>query len=55
MIDKAFLKQVEALDAYRFLDLESEMDVLADMLKADGLIDEDEKREDPFASVMGGR
>ena len=55
VIDKAFLKQVEALDAYRFLDLESEMDVLADMLKADGLIDEDEKREDPFASVMGGR
>ena len=55
VIDKAFLKQVEALDAYRFLDLESEMDVLADMLRADGLIDEDEKREDPFASVMGGR
>jgi len=55
VIDKAFLKQVEALDAYRFLDLESEMDVLADMLKADGLIDGDEKREDPFASVLGGR
>ena len=55
VIDKAFLKQVEALDAYRFLDLESEMDVLADMLRADGLIDEDEKHEDPFASVLGGR
>ena len=54
-IDKAFLKQVEALDAYRFLDLESEMDVLRDMLKADGLIDEEEKQDDPFAAVLGGR
>lgn len=54
VIDKAFLKQLEALDAYRFLDLESEMDVLADMLKADGLIGEEEQ-DDPFASVMGRR
>ena len=55
-IDKAFLKQVEALDAYRFIDLESEMDVLRDMLRADGLIDEDERPEDdPFAQVLGGR
>lgn len=55
-IDKAFLKQVEALDAYRFIDLESEMDVLRDMLKADGLIDEDERPDDdPFAQVLGGR
>ncbi|MBR5303138.1 MAG: 5-bromo-4-chloroindolyl phosphate hydrolysis family protein [Clostridia bacterium] len=53
-IDKAFLKQVDALDAYRFIDLESEMDVLRDMLKADGLIDE-EKDDDPFAGVLGGR
>ena len=53
-IDKAFLKQLEALDAYRFLDLESEMDVLRDMLRQDGLIDE-EKDDDPFAAVMGGR
>ena len=52
VIDKAFLKQMEALDAYRFLDLESEMDVLADMLRADGLIS-DEEKDDPFASVMG--
>ena len=51
-IDKAFLKQVDALDAYRFIDLESEMDVLRDMLKADGLIDE-EKDDDPLASMMG--
>ena len=54
VIDKAFLKQVEALDEYRFIDLESEMDVLRDMLRADGLADE-EKEEDPFASVMSGR
>lgn len=54
VIDKAFLKQVEALDEYRFIDLESEMDVLRDMLRADGLADE-EKEEDPFASVMSER
>lgn len=53
VIDKAFLKQVEALDEYRFIDLESEMDVLRDMLKADGLIEE-EKDDDPFAAVLGG-
>ena len=51
-IDKAFLKQVDALDAYRFIDLESEMDVLRDMLRADGLIDE-ETDGDPFAGTMG--
>ena len=55
VIDKAFLKQVEALDEYRFIDLESEMDVLRDMMRADGLIDEDEtheKEDDPFAAVL---
>lgn len=54
-IDKAFLKEVEALDAYRFIDLESEMDVLRDMLKADGLIDEEKADDDPFAQVLGQR
>ena len=54
-IDKAFLKQVEALDAYRFIDLESEMDVLRDMLRADGLIEEEKRQDDdPFAQVLGG-
>jgi len=53
VIDKAFLKQVEALDAYRFIDLESEMDVLKDMLRADGLIDEEEEH-DPFGQALGG-
>lgn len=52
VIDKAFRKQLEALDAYRFLDLESEMDVLADMLRADGLI-ADEEQDDPFATPTG--
>lgn len=55
-IDKAFRKQVEALDEYRFIDLESEMDVLRDMLKSDGLIDESESKEDdPFADVLKNR
>lgn len=55
-IDKAFRKQVEALDEYRFIDLESEMDVLRDMLKSDGLIDENETAEDdPFADVLKNR
>ena len=55
-IDKAFRKQVEALDEYRFIDLESEMDVMRDMLKSDGLIDEDEQKDDdPFADVLKNR
>lgn len=52
VIDKAFLKQVESLDEYRFIDLESEMDVLRDMMRADGLIDEQEEADDPFAEVL---
>lgn len=48
-VDSAFKKQIEALEEYRFIDLESEMDVLRDMLKADGLLDEQE--EDPFTSA----
>ena len=55
-IDTAFRKQVEALDEYRFIDLESEMDVMRDMLKSDGLIDEDEQKDDdPFADVLKNR
>ena len=56
VIDKAFLKQVEALDEYRFIDLESEMDVLRDMLRADGLTSEEkEDIDDPFAGVSTKR
>lgn len=51
VIDKAFQRQVEALDEYRFIDLESEMDVLRDMLRADGLVDE-QQEDDPFAEVL---
>ena len=63
-IDKAFLKQVDALDAYRFIDLESEMDVLADMLRSDGLTEDAAEKQhaedtpaagaqdDPFAGLF---
>lgn len=56
VIDKAFQRQVEALDEYRFIDLESEMDVLRDMLRSDGLVDDAQEAEaDPFADVLGKR
>lgn len=55
VIDKALVRQVEALDEYRFIDLESEMDVLRDMLRADGLIDDDQQEDDPFAEVLKER
>lgn len=41
VIDDAFKKQLTALDEFRFLNLESEMDVLTDLLKSDGLVDDD--------------
>ena len=44
-VDRAFKNQVEALEEYRFVDLESEMDVLSEMLRSDGLIAEDEEEE----------
>ena len=42
-VDRAFQRQLDALEEYRFVDLESEMDVLTDMLRSDGLLDEEEK------------
>lgn len=36
-IEKAFEKQLEALDKHRYMDIQVEMDVLEGMLKADGL------------------
>ena len=61
-VQAAFRKQLEALNDYRFIDLESEMDVLADMLRADGLMEDDEadasrgagpqEQDDPFAAVF---
>ena len=41
VIDDAFKKQLTALDEFRFLNLESEMDVLTDLIKSDGLMDDD--------------
>lgn len=38
MVDDAFKKQLAALDEYRFLDLETEMDVLNSMLRQDGFV-----------------
>ena len=62
-VQSAFRMQLDALNEYRFINLESEMDVLADMLRADGLVPEDEAagsaqdkapetQDDPFASVF---
>ena len=36
-VQTAFHKQLDALNDFRFINLESEMDVLADMLRSDGL------------------
>ena len=41
-VQTAFHKQLDALGEYRFISLESEMDVLADMLRSDGLTGQDE-------------
>ena len=41
----AFHKQLQALDEFRFINLESEMDVLADMLQSDGLMQQERKPE----------
>ncbi len=58
-VQTAFHKQLDALSEYRFINLESEMDVLADMLKSDGLTgdapaapQEAQKEEDPFAGLF---
>lgn len=59
-VQEALHKQLEALNNYRFINLESEMDVLTDMLKSDGLIDQSETEEipaesaepDPFAGLF---
>ena len=62
-VQTAFHKQLDALSEYRFINLESEMDVLADMLKSDGLTaepdapaqpqaDTKEEEDDPFAGLF---
>jgi hypothetical protein len=65
-VQAAFHKQLDALNEYRFINLESEMDVLSDMLKSDGLAPKEEidpeigvnlpqdGQEDPFAGLFAG-
>ena len=58
-VQTAFHKQLDALNEFRFINLESEMDVLAQMLRSDGLTGESEQpepqqaQEDPFAGLFG--
>ena len=60
-VQTALHRQLAALDEYRFINLVSEMDVLADMLRSDGLIETEEpvqkkeadmQAEDPFAGLF---
>lgn len=60
-VQTAFHKQLDALNDFRFINLESEMDVLADMLAGDGLIAEEkaeaapsaaQESDDPFAGLF---
>ena len=61
-VQTALHKQLDALNEYRFIDLESEMDVLSDMLRSEGLTEEEktvqaaepEKKteDDPFAGLF---
>lgn len=58
-VQSAFHQQLSALEEFRFINLESEMDVLAQMLAGDGLIGREkeaqaaESEEDPFAALFG--
>ena len=58
-VQAAFHKQLDALNEFRFINLESEMDVLSDMLKSDGLLMQEEavqpvqqEADDPFAGLF---
>ena len=59
-VQTALHKQLDALDEFRFINLESEMDVLSDMLRSDGLIGRQEpgtdnakeEQDDPFAGLF---
>ena len=64
-VQTAFHQQLDALNEFRFINLESEMDVLTDMLRSDGLMDTEAPRAeqpapeaaDPFAGLFteGGK
>ena len=61
-IQTAFKRQLEALDEFRFINLESEMDALSAMLRSEGLTAQEEsapqaenmreEEEDPFAGLF---
>ena len=58
-VQTAFHRQLDALNEFRFINLESEMDVLSDMLRGDGLLggQEDaemksENTDDPFSGLF---
>ncbi|MBP3657244.1 MAG: 5-bromo-4-chloroindolyl phosphate hydrolysis family protein [Clostridia bacterium] len=61
-VQSAFRKQLDALNEFRFINLESEMDVLSDMLRSDGLMGEEteaqpaaapaQEENDPFAGLF---
>lgn len=57
-VQTAFHKQLSALDEFRFINLESEMDVLSDMLRSDGLLAREQteaetgETEDPFSALF---
>lgn len=58
-VQAAFHKQLDALNEFRFINLESEMDVLSEMLRSDGLLAEEkeeapaqEEADDPFAGLF---
>lgn len=64
-IQTAFHRQLDALNEFRFINLESEMDVLSEMLRSDGLTAQEEEpapaapeaEDDPFAGLFdrGGK
>lgn len=55
-VQTAFHTQLDALSEFRFINLESEMDVLADMLAGDGLLEKSEEKQDegkdPFGTLF---
>lgn len=63
-VQAAFHKQLDALQEFRFISLESEMDVLSDMLRSDGLTEDAAEKQhaedtpaagaqdDPFAGLF---
>ena len=58
-VQTAFHQQLDALDEFRFINLESEMDVLTDMLRSDGLLAAEREasaaqneEEDPFSGLF---